>query len=92
MIFLELFFVISILLILLHFFSPRKKPRKQSLTSNVRASEQQQWEQEEEEIQLKRKLPKTRETQIPHQVSQPKLPASHYIRNQPHMSLLNRYF
>jgi len=71
--------------------SPRKKPRKQSLTSNVRASEQQQWEQEEEEIQLKRKLPKTRETQIPHQVSQPKLPASHYIRNQPHMSLLNSY-
>ena len=58
----------------------------------MRASEQQQWEQEEEEIQLKRKLPKTRETQIPHQVSQPKLPASHYIRNQPHMSLLNRYF
>ena len=38
--------------------SPRKTPRKQSLSPNIKASEQ--WEQEnEEKIQLKRKLPNT---------------------------------
>ena len=62
---------------------------QQSLTSNVRPSEHQQWEDEEENSSnVKRKIPKT--PQGP-PVSPPKAPSSHYIRNQPHMSMLNRY-
>ena len=70
--------------------SPRKKPRKQTLTSSsVRPSADQQWEDDDTE-DVKRKIAKPFNPQA-HDINAPKLPVSHYIKNQPHMSLLNRY-
>ena len=71
--------------------SPRKKPRKQTLTSSsVRPSADQQWEDDDTE-DVKRKIAKPFNPQAL-DINAPKLPVSHYIQNQPHMSLLNRYY
>ena len=91
------------LLVYLWFFqqpSPRKKPRKQTLSSNsVRPGSEQQWgssENDSTEI-VKRKLAKnlSREN-LGNQsgmrtVSPPRKPSANYIRDKPHMSLLNSY-
>ena len=67
--------------------SPRKKPRKQQLTSSVRPGSDQQWGEEEEELKRKLAVPKN-EAAIP---ASPPKPAANYIRDKPHMSLLHSY-
>merc|ERR1719189_3521878 len=86
--------------------SPRKKPRKQTLSSNsVRPGSEQQWGSENDSTTeiVKRKLAKnlSRENSGGNQsgigigirgvISPPRKPSANYIRDKPHMSLLNSY-
>jgi len=71
--------------------SPRKKPRKQQLTSSVRPGSDQQWGEEEEE--LKRKLASSvpNKNEAVNTPASPPKPAANYIRDKPRMSLLHSY-
>ena len=85
--------------------SPRKKPRKQTLSSNsVRPGSEQQWgssENDGTEV-VKRKMAKNLSNRMQENSGNqsgmhhrtisppPRKPSSNYIKDKPHMSLLNR--
>jgi histone deacetylase complex subunit SAP130 len=86
--------------------SPRKKPRKQTLSSNsVRPGSEQQWgssENDGTEV-VKRKMAKNLSNRMQENSGNqsgmhhrtisppPRKPSSNYIKDKPHMSLLNSY-